>query len=212
MLIGHYGFGMLLKRWFKDVPLWVMFIFVQLVDIFWVFFIALGIERVLYNPVDNPFLRFIFEFYPYSHSLIAGVILAAIVYSVFIIANKKSWALPLGIAVVSHWFLDLIMHEPDLPLLLSGAKVGFGLWMYPILTVIIELGLLFGGAIYLASRTESRYRKKWLYIISILFSAFYLAINFVAPATEPNRIGVLIFGIITYGLFTLGGYWVERKK
>jgi len=84
--------------------------------------------------------------------------------------------------------------------------------MYPLLTVLIELGVLFGGAVYLVRGTTSAYRKKWIWITSIIFSAIFLIINFAAPATEPTPMSVLLFGIILYGLFSFIGYWAERKK
>jgi hypothetical protein len=51
-----------------------------------------------------------------------------------------------GLLVGSHWFLDLVVHRPDLPLLGDGGlKVGFGLWDSVAGTLVVELGMLAGG-------------------------------------------------------------------
>jgi hypothetical protein len=54
-------------------------------------------------------------------------------------------ALVVGLAVFSHWILDLVVHAPDLPLYDNTAKVGFGLWNRPVLAFGLEAVLLFGG-------------------------------------------------------------------
>ena len=50
MLTGHYGPAFIIKAIDKKVPLWMLFIAVQVPDIFWGSFILLGIERADINP------------------------------------------------------------------------------------------------------------------------------------------------------------------
>ncbi len=50
--------------------------------------------------------------------------------------------LVIGICVAAHWFLDLLVHVPDLPLVGDRYKVGFGLWDYPALSFLLEAALL----------------------------------------------------------------------
>jgi hypothetical protein len=51
MFVGHYGpsfAGNALKR---SIPLWVLFVAVQLLDVFWSVFVLFGIEKVRIVPV-----------------------------------------------------------------------------------------------------------------------------------------------------------------
>lgn len=45
MFVGHYGAAFAVKRVDQSIPLWVLFIAVQLLDVFWAPFILLGIEK-----------------------------------------------------------------------------------------------------------------------------------------------------------------------
>lgn len=68
MFIGHYAVGFVLKKKTNEIPLWLLFIAVQFVDILAFLFVLLGIEHIKYNQSSNPFLRTIIEYVPYSHS------------------------------------------------------------------------------------------------------------------------------------------------
>ena len=46
MFVGHYGVSFAAQRMNRQVPLWVLFIAVQLLDVFWAPFVLLGIEKV----------------------------------------------------------------------------------------------------------------------------------------------------------------------
>ena len=86
MFIGHYGPSFAAKAWKNPIPLWVLFLAVQLVDIFWSIFVILGIEKVRIVPgitATNPFDLY---YMPYTHSLIAAVLwsaVAAVAYRFF---------------------------------------------------------------------------------------------------------------------------------
>jgi len=63
--------------------------------------------------------------------------------------------------VLSHWFLDVIVHIPVLPLTLFGDfKVGMGLWNYKVITILLESIIFFGGVyIYAKSARKPSTRK-----------------------------------------------------
>jgi hypothetical protein len=46
MFVGHYGVSFAAKRVAPMIPLWALFIAVQLLDVFWAPFVLLGIEKV----------------------------------------------------------------------------------------------------------------------------------------------------------------------
>ena len=159
MFIGHYGVSFACKAAKPAVPLWVLFVAVQLIDVAWAVLVLLGIEKVRIVPgitATNPFDLY---YMPFTHSLPGAALwslVAAVTYRAIAPAQKWPAAAIVGGAVFSHWILDLLVHRPDLALYDDTYKVGFGLWNYPALAFALEIALLFGGiAIYLRT-TEPR--------------------------------------------------------
>ncbi len=134
MFVGHYAASLILKRVDKNASLGMLFLAVQFVDILFFPFVLMGIEH--FNIVENytESTHFELEFMPYTHSLFASFLWAAAVYIALRLlplkkaVNKNKVAIVMGVAVLSHWFFDLIVHTPDLPLLSdSSTKIGLGL-------------------------------------------------------------------------------------
>src|SRR5882757_6166484 len=119
MFVGHYGASFAAKAVRKTIPLWVLFLAVQLLDVFWSIFVLAGIEKVRIVPgitVTNPLDLY---YMPYTHGLIAASLwslLAAAAYRACRRDQGWSAAGVIGAAVFSHWLLDLLVHRPDLPL------------------------------------------------------------------------------------------------
>ena len=72
----------------------------------------------------------VFEHYPISHSLLAVVLWALGLGAAYYFLKKQlRGAVVIGLAVISHWVLDLVVHVPDLPLYPGDAPLlGLGLW------------------------------------------------------------------------------------
>jgi hypothetical protein len=160
VFVGHYGVSFAAKRADSAVPLWLLFIAVQLLDVAWAPFVLLGIEKVRIVPgitASNP-LDLVSV--PYSHSLVAAALWslgATVLYRLAMPRARWSASLLVGAAVFSHWILDFIVHRPDLPLYDDTAKVGLGLWDYPVAAFGLEAAFLFGGmGLYLRTRTTRR--------------------------------------------------------
>jgi hypothetical protein len=83
MFVGHYGPALAAKAVKKTIPLWLLFLAVQLLDVFWSILVLLGIEKVRVVPgitVANPLDLY---YMPYTHSLLAAILWsvgAALVY------------------------------------------------------------------------------------------------------------------------------------
>lgn len=149
MFIGHFGIGYLVKKQKQNIPLWVLFSSVQLMDLLAFIFVIVGIEKTVYVENANPFLRNFLEL-QYSHSLSGAFLLSVLTYFLFYKINKKDWALVLSLCVFSHWFIDFIMHPVgDITLFFGLYPVGLGLWNYPITTYVIEVILVIVGWIFL---------------------------------------------------------------
>ena len=170
MFVGHYGVSFAAKRVAPTVPLWVLFIAVQLLDVLWAPFVLLGIEKVRIVPgitASNPFDLY---YMPYTHSLLAAVLWSGAALLGYRVSSKQDRAgkaaFVVALAVLSHWVCDFVVHRPDLPLYDNTAKVGLGLWNAPAIAFALEATLLFGGM--------------WLYI---------------GPAGVPRR-GLILFGLV----------------
>ena len=215
MFIGHYGVSFAAKAVKPALPLWLLFLAVQLVDVFWAIFVLLDIEKVRIVPgitATNPLDLY---YMPYTHGLIASLIWAgaAIVLS-RTMPGIKRWgsAAVVGGAVLSHWLLDLVVHRHDLPLYGDVHKVGLGLWNYPATAFALEILLLAGGMVLYARNTHAKNRRK-LYVM-ILFGLLMIGIQamvfFGAPPKTDTE--VAISALASYFLFAALAFWLERGR
>ncbi|MDZ7692480.1 MAG: hypothetical protein U5K69_15325 [Balneolaceae bacterium] len=150
MFVGHFGLGLAAKKSAPAVSLGTLLLAAQFVDLLWPTFLLLGWERVAIEPGITTVTPLNFTHYPISHSLLAsigwGFLLGAIYYAIK--RNTKASVI-IGMLVVSHWFLDVIVHRPDLPIFPGGATlVGFGLWNSLGGTLVVESLLFFGDYIF----------------------------------------------------------------
>jgi hypothetical protein len=117
-----------------------------------------------------------------------------------------------GVAVLSHWFLDAPMHRPDLPLW-PGAetRVGGGLWHSVPATIAVELGLLvLGLALYLRStRARDRIGSWGLWAMVGVLVFFFLGGSFGPPPPSERALAVTALGL---WLFVPWGYWIDRHR
>jgi len=74
MFVGHYGISFAAKRLDKTIPLWVLFLAVQLLDVGWGILVPLGVEKVRIVPgitASNPLDLY---YMPFTHSLVAALL------------------------------------------------------------------------------------------------------------------------------------------
>jgi len=217
VFVGHYSIAFAAKTERNRVPLWVLFVAVQFLDYIWATLVLLGIEklRVIKGFTAGSMLDS--YFHPYSHSLIAAVAwsgVAALAYGTFCSRHgcqyRKSAALIVGLAVFSHWILDLIAHPRDLPIYDNTWKVGFGMWNYRDPEFALEIAVLAGGIIlYLARNATAAIRRKAVIVFGIALVVVQIGDTYVprTPLTDKaTAIGVWIF----YTLFVLIAFVVEK--
>ena len=214
MFIGHYGVSFAFKSVEKSLPLWLLFLAVQFVDVLWAIFVLTGIEKVRIVPgitATNPLDLY---FMPYTHSLIGAAAWSLLAFAVykFLRGNATVGAIYLGAAVFSHWILDLIVHRPDLPLFDDSAKVGLGLWNYPAIAFGLEIVLLFGGIfLYMrATTTESLIGRFGMPVLGILLIGVQSIVFFGAPPESPAAAATT--ALIAYFLFAALTFWLERYR
>ncbi len=166
MYIGHYGLSCLVKSRSRQMPLWVLFLSVQLLDLIAFVLILLGIEKAIYSPNSNPFSRTELQYLAFSHSLVGALVISSAVFAAFWFPKRRNWALILTLCVLSHWFIDLLVHSSDLPMVFDHYKVGLGLWTYPYVSFFLEIVCFVVGWIMLRKRNGFSYA---LVVLGILY-------------------------------------------
>jgi len=154
MIVGHAAVALVAKTRAPRVSLGWFIAATYALDLVWPVFLLVGAERVAIAPGATAFTPLQFEDYPWSHSLLMSLVWGGVVYGAALVAGvARPAALLLGAVVVSHWFLDLPMHEPDLPLWPGGSvELGFGLWNSVAGTFLIAGAVFAAGlGVYLRS-------------------------------------------------------------
>jgi hypothetical protein len=217
MFVGHYSVAFAVKSERNRIPLWVLFIGVQFLDYIWATLVLLGIEKVHVIKGFTAGSMLDSYFHPYSHSLIAAIIwsgVAGLVYKIVCSRHgclyRKHAALIVGLAVFSHWILDLIAHPRDLAIYDNTWKVGFGLWNYRDPEFALEIALLAGGImLYLTRNAMPAIRKGAVIAFGIALVIVQIGDTYV-PRTplsdKATAMGVWIF----YTLFVVLASAVEK--
>ncbi len=118
VFVGHYSVASALKSEQNRIPLWVLFVAVMFLDYVWATFVLLGIEKLRIVPGFTAGSPLDAYYMPYSHSLVAAVTWAIGIAAIYWwrVAVSRRDACVLALVILSHWFLDLIAHPPDLAL------------------------------------------------------------------------------------------------
>ncbi len=211
MLAGHYAASFIGKAVEPKLPLWLLLIAAQFVDIFWAIFVLTGIERagLDYSLPSNPMVA---EHMPYTHSLLGAAIAAVLVgLAVWKWRRPARAATIIALVVLSHWFLDLLMHRPDLTLAGGDSKFGLQLWNYPLLAHSVELAvLLLSYAVYrAAAKPDARQDRVGLILVAVLVLVQLYAIYAPPPPNVPQMAASLL---ALWLLIPALGAWLERKK
>ncbi len=216
MFVGHYAVSLAAKAADKRIPLWVLFLATQAVDVLWAVLVLVGIEKVRIVPgitAANPLDLY---YFPYTHSLLASFVWlgVAMVGYRLLRPGEGSWRMGLlvGLVVFSHWVLDFLVHRPDLPLYDDALKVGLGLWNYPLLSYLLEAGLLLGGLwIYLRATMPVGSIGKYGMLGFALVLLLIQAGNVLGPL-PPSPSTVAGIGLISYIAFAGGAFWLDKKR
>ena len=216
MLVGHYGPAFALKGAERTIPLWVLFVAVQWMDVLWSGFVALGIERFRVVPGFTATNTFDLYYMPFTHSLPGAAALSLIlgtIVAAFYRANRVRVLTVVALAVFSHWLIDLIVHVPDLALWDDSYKVGLGLWNYFWVALALEFVFLIAGAWYYAQTVPSARPRGDVALWS--FVGFMMLLHVVVitmPAEPGSMLLVAVEAFTIYGILALLAARVERLR
>src|SRR5213596_344524 len=217
MFVGHYSVAFAAKSEKNRIPLWVLFVAVQFLDYIWATLVLLGIEKLRVTKGFTAGSMLYSYFHPYSHSLLTAVIwsaVAAFVYKTVCSRRdchySKSVPLIIGLAVFSHWILDLVAHPRDLAIYDNTWKVGFGLWNYRDPEFALEIGLIGAGImLYLTRNAMPAIRKGAVIAFGLALVVIQIGDTYVprTPLTDKaTAMGVWVF----YTLFVVVAFLIEK--
>jgi hypothetical protein len=188
MFAGHFAPALLAKIWVPQVPLWRLFLASQAVDLLFDGLVLLGIERMESRGGSGP-LAFELVWMPYSHSLLAMAIYAALCVAVGAWLGRVREGVALGAVLLSHWLMDVLVHVPDVPVSPWGPRWGLGLWRWSLVDLAVEMGLLVGAALLLV-RQQPRMGPGLVRLVGALGLVQLLMLFGPAPSS-PSQVVLL---------------------
>jgi membrane-bound metal-dependent hydrolase YbcI (DUF457 family) len=219
MFVGHLALGLVAKRIEPKISLGAWMLAVILADLLCFAFLIVGIEHFDVDPevARNRFVALNFVrniFFAYSHSLLMNAIWAALFAAAYFLWRRHArGAWLLFAAVLSHWLLDFIAHNPDMPLAPGTSAVyGLGLWNSIPATLIIEGGFWL-LAIILYVRAAHPKKRAGIYafwpVIAFITLLWYGNIK---RGIDPNPVKAGINGLILCSLLVAWAYWMNRLR
>jgi hypothetical protein len=213
VFLGHFAVAMGAKRVAPHASLGTLVLAAQFADLLWPLLLLAGLEHVRIAPHIMAATSLEFVDYPISHSLLSllgwGVLVGGLYW---VVRRQARAAWVVGAAVVSHWVLDLIVHQPDLPLIPGGGpRLGLGVWHSVPATLALEFGFFaLGIALYL-NTTQARDGigriAFWAFVV--VLAGIYLAAAFGPP---PPSVSALAATALAGWLLVLWGYWIDRHR
>ena len=214
MFIGHFAMAFGAKKFAPQVSLGILLLACQLADIIWPNLVLLGIEVLEVDPGNTVITPLNFQHYPYSHSLVALVLWSAIFAVTYALLRRSGTkaAIVIALLVLSHWFLDVLTHRPDMPITLSDSSViGLGLWNYPVIAVPLEL-LLFGAGVWLYIRHTMPLDRQGSigFWGLILFLLVVYSANLLGP--PPPSSTAVAWSAQAVWILIAWGFWVDHHR
>jgi hypothetical protein len=189
MFAGHVGVGLAIGRVERRINVGVFVASALLLDfVLWLFVLG-GVESV---SIPSDFAathqsRFVF---PYSHGLVAAIVWSvlagALAFWLCSRLARERWraGLLVGAAVCSHWWLDALVHRPEMPLAGSAsATVGLALWNHMPAALAVEVVIaVLGLYLFLSGSGLARGKSAGLAVLGVVVIVFTVVGMTVAPA------------------------------
>jgi hypothetical protein len=213
VFIGHFGVALAAKKITPKTSLGTLVMAAQFVDLLWPLLLLLGVERVIIAPGTTVVTPLDFFSYPLSHSLLADIGWACLFAGIYkIVKGDSRGAVCLWFVLISHWVLDALTHQPDLPLYPgSSTYVGLGLWNSRLWTILVESAIFLIGARLYSRATHPRDRVGALaYRFFIALLLLFYIINLFGPPPPSEK--AVAWGSLSLWLFVAWAYWLDRHR
>lgn len=227
MFIGHYAPAFIAAAYIpgksdadsgrKTMGLGTLFIAAQLVDIAFFLFVLAGVEHLRIVPDITAMNDLDLYHMPYTHSLL-GTMAWALGFAgmIWMITKNRMATALVAVVVASHWFIDLLVHRPDLSLTGSLPKLGYGLWDRPVIAIGLELMLTVASIGFYIRKTAAKRNKmthaKLALTALIMLLASAQAINWFGPAPLEYSAELPITGLLAYGVLAIPATWLGMTR
>ena len=144
---GHFAIAFATKPMAPKVPLIVLLVATELIDLLAFGFIAVGLERTAPDP-----------WFPWSHGLFMSAVWSLLGgTAAYALYRDRRSGVVVAFAIFSHWVLDFISHSHDLPVLFARTPLlGLSLESSVPIGIVMEFTLLIVGVvIYIAGRRRN---------------------------------------------------------
>lgn len=212
MFIGHFAPALVAAARPKAAGLGTLFVAAQLVDIGFAALLIPGVEAMRIVPGITAMNPMDLYHMPYTHSLLGAALWAAL-FGLFVqlVTKRPAAAIGAALVVVSHWFIDLLVHIPDLTLFGTPPKIGFGLWNHPLVAMPLEILLIGGALIYYARRTHAPSGNVRLWILAALL-ALLQAIDWFGPKEPIYSLAIPATMLSAYAALAATAAWAGANR
>jgi hypothetical protein len=216
MYIAHFGPALAVAARREAPSLAILCVAAQLADLCFFTFSLIGLENFRIVPGITKMMPLDLYDMPLSHSLL-GTTIIAILFGILMgirapAVHRNQAAVIVGCVVLSHWFLDVIVHRPDMTLIGGPPLLGLGLWNYPLIAMPLELLIFTGGlALYLKGTRAVGSRTPAPIIIFMSVMLAFLGMSWFG-ALPSSPMGMLLLScagfIIMFGVII----WFEKSR
>lgn len=212
MFIGHYAPALVAAARPSAAGLGTLFVAAQLVDIGFAVLLIPGIEAMRIVPGITATNPMDLHHMPYTHSLLGAIIWAKIFgLLVWAVTRRKAAAIGAALVVLSHWFIDLVVHIPDLTLYGARPKLGLGLWNHPLVAMPLELLLIGAALAYYTHRTQTPSGNIRLGILAGLLLLFQ-TIDWFGPKERVYSLAIPATMLAAYALLAATAAWAGANR
>ncbi len=212
MFVGHFAPALIVAARPKAAGLGTLFVAAQLIDIGFAALLIPGIEAMRIKPGIAAMNPMDLYHMPYTHSLLGALIWAKIFGAIVWFSTKrKEAAFGAALVVVSHWFIDLLVHIPDLTLYGVPPKLGLGLWNHPLIAMPLEMLLIGGAFAYYMQRTSAPTGNRRLWILAALL-CFAQAVDWFGQKEPAYSLAIPATMLFAYILLAGTAAWAGANR
>lgn len=161
MVVGHCAAGILGKSAARDVPLWWFLLAANLIDLVSLALGCFHLEDWQVRPEWHQDQSWAWAL-DLSKTTLSHHFLGALLISLAFAAACRALQptirpralLILFLVAWSHWWLDLIVHRPDLPMVMDLPPQGWSLWRHAHASFLLEAALLLAASLSYFGRTH----------------------------------------------------------